>query len=209
FWVHMAQHIMLLNVAPPLILLGRPWPRMWRALPLRFRTRTGRALARSSWAAPIRTLSHPLPAWLLFNATIVAWHIPGAYDATLTSSIVHDLEHAMFFFTGLLFWARIVDPGPLRQRMAWPARLAYVVGAMTVGWVLAIVLVVAPHPLYPHYAALAHRPGGLTALGDQELAAGIMWVPGSAAFAIALMSTVYRWLDPNAATRPRSTALTT
>ena len=47
----------------------------------------------------------------------------------------------MFFFTGLLFWARVIDPGPLRPRLIWPARIAYVVGAMVVGWVLAITLV--------------------------------------------------------------------
>ncbi len=68
----------------------------------------------------------------------------------------------MFFFTGLLFWARVIDPGPLRPRLVWPVRIAYVVGAMVVGWVLAIALVLVPHPLYAHYAALAHRPGGIS-----------------------------------------------
>ena len=61
----------------------------------------------------------------------------------------------LFFFTGLLFWARVVDPGPLRPRLVWPARIAYVVGAMVVGWGLAVALVLAPTPLYAHYAALA------------------------------------------------------
>ena len=114
FWVHMTQHILLLTVAPPLILLGRPWPRMWRALPLQTRTTVGRTIARARWTAPLRALARPAPAWVLFNATIVVWHIPALYNATLTSRPVHNLEHAMFFFTGLLFWARVVDPGPLR-----------------------------------------------------------------------------------------------
>src|SRR5512142_1276544 len=164
FWAHMLQHVLLLTLAPPLILLGKPWPRMWRALPLRMRTRVGRTLARSPVAAPLRALTRPLPAWLLFNATIVLWHLPAAYNATLTSGWVHQLEHATFFFTGLLFWARVIDPGPLRPRMVWPARIAYAVGAMVVGWFLAIALVLDPHPLYAHYAALAHRPGGISAI---------------------------------------------
>ena len=146
FWVHMVQHILLLTVAPPLFLLGRPWPRMWRALPLELRTDLGRTIARGRWTAPLRALARPLPAWILFNVTIVAWHIPAAYDATLTSGAVHVIEHAMFFFIGLLFWARVIDPGPLRPRLVWPVRVAYAAGAMVVGWVLAITLVLVPHP---------------------------------------------------------------
>ena len=192
-----------------MILLGRPWPRMWRALPLHWRTTTGRAVALSRWAAPVRALSHPIPAWLLFNVTLCAWHIPAAYDATLRYGTIHDLEHAMFFFTGLLFWARVIDPGPLRPRLPWLGRIAYVIAAMVVGWVIAITLVMVPHPIYGFYAALAHRPGDISALTDQQIAAGIMWVPGSIAYGIAMMTGVYRWLDPDAAARPRPTALTT
>jgi cytochrome c oxidase assembly factor CtaG len=209
FWVHMLQHVLLLTVAPPLILLGRPWPRMWRALPLRTRTTVGRTLVRSRWTAPIRTLTGPWPAWILFNLTFVLWHIPGAYNLTLTSSTAHDLEHAMFFFTGLLFWARVIDPGPLRPRLVWPMRIAYVVSAMVVGWALAITLVLVPHPVYPHYAHLAHRPGGISALTDQQLAGGVMWVLGSLSYTIAMMVGVYRWLEPDTAPRPRQRALTT
>ncbi len=209
FWVHMTQHILLLTVAPPLILLGRPWPRMWRALPLHTRTTVGRTIARARWTAPLRALARPLPAWVLFNATIVVWHIPALYNATLTSRPVHNLEHAMFFFTGLLFWARVVDPGPLRPRLVWVARAAYVVGAMVVGWILAIALVVITHPLYAHYAALVHRPGGISALTDQQIAGGVMWVPGSIAYTITVVIGFYRWLEPDSTPRPTSTALTT
>jgi cytochrome c oxidase assembly factor CtaG len=209
FWVHMSQHVLLLTVAPPLILLGRPWPRMWRALPLRTRTTVGRALARSRFTAPVRALARPLSAWLLFNVTLVAWHIPSAYNATLTSNAIHQVEHAMFFFTALLFWARVVDPGPLRPRLDWPRRAVYVIGAMIVGWVIAITLVIVPSPLYAHYAALAVRPGGISALTDQQIAAGIMWVPGSIAYGIAAILCFYRWLEPEAVTRSRSPAFPT
>ena len=199
FWVHMLQHVLLLTVAPPLILLGRPWPRMWRALPLRARTTVGRTIARARWTAPLRAFARPLPAWVLFNATLVLWHIPVAYNATLTNQTIHNVEHAMFFFTGVLFWARVVDPGPLRPRLAWPLRVAYVVGGMVVGWILAITLVLVPDPLYAHYAALTQRPGGITALTDQQIAAGVMWVLGSVSFTIAMLIGFYRWLEPESA----------
>ena len=209
FWVHMVQHVLLLTVAPPLILLGRPWPRMWRALPPRQRTKLGRAIALSGSAAPLRALARPVPAWVLFNATIVAWHIPAAYNATLTSNAIHQVEHTMFFFTGLLFWARVIDPGPLRPTLVWPARVAYVVGAMVVGWVLAITLVLVQHPLYAHYADLAQRPAGISALTDQQIAGGIMWVPGSISYGIAMLIGFYRWLEPEKAPPPSRPALTT
>jgi cytochrome c oxidase assembly factor CtaG len=195
FWVHMVQHVLLLTAAPPLILLGRPWPRMWRALPLHARTRLGRQLAGARWTAPIRAVARPLPAWLLFNATLVGWHVSAAYNATLSSNLIHQCEHAMFFFTGLLFWARVIHPGPLRPRLVWPMRVAYAGGAMVVGWVLAIVIVFAPHPLYAHYAELVSRPGGISALADQQLAGGMMWVPGSIAYTITVIAGFYRWLE--------------
>jgi putative membrane protein len=80
---------------------------------------------------------------------------------------------------------------------------------MVVGWILAIILVLEPHPLYGHYAALLHRPGGITALTDQQIAGGIMWVPGSISYTITLLAGLYRWLEPDTTAGPRSAALTT
>lgn len=196
FWAHMVQHVLLLTVAPPLILFGRPWPRMWRALPLGFRTKVGRGLAKSGVGAPVRALARPLPAFLLFNVTTIVWHIPTLYNATLTYNALHLLEHATFFFTGLLFWARIIDPGPLRPRLEWPLRIAYAGGAMAVCSVIGFWLVSAPNALIAHYVAIAHRPGGISALDDQQIAGGIMWVPGSISYTIAVIYGFYRWMEP-------------
>jgi putative membrane protein len=196
FWVHMLQHVVLLTVSPPLILLGRPWPRMWRALPLSTRTRAGRAIALSRTGAPLRKLARPWPAFALFNGTLLVWHIPALYDATLRSGALHQLEHAMFFFTGLVFWAHVVDAGPLRPRLTWVWRIAYLAGAMIAGFALALTLAMASHPIYGHYAALISRPGGISALADQQLAAGMMWVPGSISYSIGIFIAFYRWLAP-------------
>jgi cytochrome c oxidase assembly factor CtaG len=69
---------------------------------------------------------------------------------------------------------------------------------MVVGWGLAVVIATAPSPLYSHYAQLAHRPWGLSALADQQLAAGIMWVPGSVPWTVIALVCAYGWLDPGA-----------
>jgi cytochrome c oxidase assembly factor CtaG len=203
FWVHMVQHVLLTMVAPPLILLGRPWPRSVRALPLGVR----RVVARSLHAC--RVLAAPLVAFLVFNVVLLAWHVPVLFDLTLRNEVVHDLEHALFLVTALLFWTHLT-PTSRRPRLGAAQRIAYGVGAILVSWVLAVVLGFASHPLYGHYAALAHRPGGLSALADQQLAAGIMWVPASIPFTIAVLVAAYEVLEPAKKTvvpdlRPRET----
>ncbi len=198
FWVHMLQHIILLSVSAPLILFGRPWPRMWQALPLGWRTSVGRTLAGARWTAPVRLLARPATAWILFNADLLLWHLPAAYNLTLRYQWIHNIEHALFFFTGVLFWAHVVDPGPLRKRLSWYVRAAYILGSMVTGWALAITLVLAKVPLYSHYAHLLHRPGGISALTDQQLAGGMMWVPGSVAYSIALLVIFSRWASADA-----------
>jgi putative membrane protein len=208
-WVHMVQHILLLVVAPPLLALARPWNRMWHGLPLDFRRHVAGAVTRSPLFAPLRKLASvlqdPLPSWLAFNLTFLAWHIPAAYDATLTSQFVHALEHSMFFGTALLFWTRVIDSPPWRSRLAEVPRVIYLVLAMLVSWMLAITFAVSTAPVYAPYAEEASRPGGLTALADQQLAAGVMWVPGSIPLAIAILLIVYRWLQPTPSGEPRGT----
>jgi putative membrane protein len=200
FAAHMTQHVLLLSVAPPLIVLSAPWSRLWQPLPLDFRRAAARAVVLGPGWRPLRTaaraVARPLPAWVLFNANLLLWHIPALYDATLSSLAVHDVEHALFFLTGLLFWTQVVDSAPFHVRLDWLRRVAYVTGAILVGWVLAVVLALAPSPLYSAYTSLPHRPGGLSALGDQQIAAGVMWVPGSIAFTIAFIVFFYRWLGP-------------
>lgn len=209
FWVHMLQHVLLVAVAPPLLLLGRPWPRLVRPLPLAARRPMARAALVGPALTPVRRvvewIASPVQAFVLFNGVLLAWHLPWLFDLTLRNPLVHDLEHALFFGTALLFW-RHLAPAGARRRLSDAQRAAYGTGAIVAGWGLAVVLGVASHPLYTDYAVLAHRPGGISALADQQLAAGIMWVPASVPFTIAAFGAAYRWLDPGATKlRPRET----
>ena len=202
FSAHMAQHVLLLELAAPLIVLGRPWHRLWRPFPISLRRTAAGGVARGAWARPIRLaggwLVVPVVAFCLMNATFVLWHVPALYDAALAHPVVHDLEHATFFLTALLLWAHLLGDGPFRTRLTLPWRAAYAVGTMVVGWGLAVVIAMAPSVLYAHYADLASRPLGLSALADQQLAAGIMWVPGSIPWTVIAIVCVYGWLDPGA-----------
>lgn len=206
FWAHMLQHVLLMMVAPPLILLGRPWPRVARPLPLDLRRPVARAVLVGSRLAPLRRavtwLAEPVPALVLFAATLFAWHLPVLFDLTLRSTLAHDLEHALFFLTALALWTHVIPSARSRPRLSDGQRAAYATGAMLASWLLAVILGLASAPLYPAYADLAHRPGGLSALGDQQLAAGLMWVPGSVPLTVALFFAAYRWLDPSGSRRP-------
>jgi putative membrane protein len=211
FWAHMVQHVLLLVVAPPLIVIARPWIRVWRSLPLTTRQSLGRGLGQGERAAPLRyisrTLGRPAASFVLFSGVLLVWHVPALFDATLRSSAVHALEHTLFFSTALLFWKQVLPSPPLHARLAPVQRVGYLIGAMIVSWILAVVLALAPHPLYAHYAHEATRPGGISALADQQIAAGIMWVPGSITFLIVMFAYVNRWLSPSAPASARVTRL--
>ena len=207
FWVHMTQHVLLTMVAPPLILLGRPWPRIVRPFPLWIRRPVLRALLHDRALEPhrrlVRWLAAPLPAFVLFSVTLLGWHLPVLYDLTLRNALVHDLEHALFFTTALVFWVHLLPGVTGRPALADGMRVAYGTGALLVSWVLAVVIGLAAHPVYAHYAALASRPTGISALADQQLAAGVMWVPGSIPYCIVVFLAAFRWLDPAPAGRRR------
>jgi putative membrane protein len=207
FWAHMVQHVLLMMVAPPLILIGRPWPRLARPLPLDVRRPLAQAVLAGEALAPlrgaVRWLGAPLPSFLAFSGTLLLWHVPALYDLTLTSALVHDVEHALFFCTASLFWVHLVPGVTGRPRLSDGARVAYGTAALLVSWALAVVLGLEPHAIYDAYSSLAHRPGGISALADQQLAAGVMWVPGSIPYCIVLAAAAFRWLDPSPRTANR------
>jgi cytochrome c oxidase assembly factor CtaG len=200
FWAHMVQHVLLLVVAPPLIVLARPWIRLWRALPLGVRRTLAQGLGQGEhtrWLRGLsRALGRPRAGFLAFGGVLLAWHVPVLFDATLRSNALHALEHTLFLATALMFWKQVIESPPLHARLSAVQRVGYLIGAMVVSWLLAVVLALAPHPLYASYAHEASRPGGISALTDQQIAAGIMWVPGSITFVIVIFVYVHRWLAP-------------
>ena len=205
FWVHMIQHVLLIDVAAPLFLLSAPWMRLWRCLPLDTRRWLARGVSRGQRTAPLRTVSRwlgrPIPSFLAFSVVLLGWHTPALFDATLKSTTVHALEHTLFFAAAILFWKQVIPSAPLHMRLAAPQRIFYLIGGMVVCWALALVIAYAPHPLYNFYADLASRPGGISAMSDQQIAAGVMWVPGSITFLIVVFAYVQRWLMPPKPTR--------
>jgi cytochrome c oxidase assembly factor CtaG len=205
FWVHMVQHILLIGVATPLLALARPWNRMWRGFPLAYRREVAGAIAAPRWHWLRKAASFcggAVVSWLLFNVTFCAWHLPILYEAALRSEFVHAFEHLTFFVTALIFWTRVVYSPPWRSPLTEIGKVVYLGSTMVVGWVLAIVLALAGSPIYSFYADEASRPGHISAFTDQQLAAGVMWVPGSIAYSVAIIAIAYRWLEPGDSRSP-------
>ncbi|HVA21886.1 MAG TPA: cytochrome c oxidase assembly protein [Candidatus Micrarchaeia archaeon] len=198
FFIHMTQHLVLLVAAPPLIVAGSPWLPMWRGLPLRLRRAIAPPAAHLLGARPVerlgRFLRHPVTDLVLFATVIWFWHVPGPYDLTIQSPLVHDLEHLTFLGAGLLYWSQAMDSLPFRRRLPPLWMLGYLLAGAFQSWVLALLLAFASHPFYSAYFHVAGRPGGISALTDQQIGAGMMWVPASIPFAVLVDIIVYRWL---------------
>jgi putative membrane protein len=202
FAAHMTQHVLLLMVVPALVVLARPWPVLRRALPLRARRTLARTLARPTIRRVGRMLTKPVLAFAAWALVLLGWHIPALYDAALASPLVHVSQHATLLGAGILYWTTLV--GPTARRRSPARRAAWATAGMVAGWALAVVLAGAATPLYQQYASVPTRPFGLTALADQGIAAGIMWVPGSVPLTIVILACAADLLAPGGAARART-----
>jgi len=186
FSAHMAEHLLLLMVAPPLIWLGAPLvPTLW-AFPRRVRRAIGRALAsRSPLHRLLHVLTNPFVALPLYLATVALWHVPRFYDAAQGRTLLHDLEHLLFLGAGLLYWWPIVHPTGGRRRLALPMILPYLLPAFLLNVILGAMLTFAGQPLYHTYQAAAPT-SSLSIVEDQQLGGLIMWIPGGMMYLIPL-----------------------
>ncbi|HYJ47760.1 MAG TPA: cytochrome c oxidase assembly protein, partial [Pyrinomonadaceae bacterium] len=108
FSAHMTQHEVLMLVAAPLLVLGRPVvPFLW-ALPLGWRQKVGEIGKQKQVRAVWRAVTNPLTAWAIHAIALWVWHVPALFDATLTSDFVHTLQHLSFLGSALLFWWALI-----------------------------------------------------------------------------------------------------
>jgi putative membrane protein len=185
----MAQHELLMTVAAPLLVIGRPLiPFVWALTP-RWRRITGQWTAARPFAVPWRALTHPVSAFLLHAAAIWIWHLPSLYDATVTSEAMHAAQHVSFVATALLFWWVVLRPSPARGGTA--AAIAMLFGTVLHTGALGAVLTLSARLLYTVYASTT-GPWGLTPIEDQQVGGLIMWVPGGIAYVIAALALVVR-----------------
>lgn len=202
--IHMAQHLLLAVVAPPLLWLGAPLvPTLW-GLPRPARRAVARLLApRHLVRQAAARLARPLVAAPLHVATVALWHWPPLYDAAQGGALAHDLEHALFLGTALLYWWPVVYPVGGRRPLATGPALVYLVPPMVAGDAIGALLSFAPEPLYATYAGTM----GLSALADQRVAGLVMWVGGGLLWLAGMGAVLFCMPDPDAARLRQSPAL--
>jgi putative membrane protein len=191
FSAHMVQHLLLILVAAPLLVAGRPLLALLWALPLRWRRRVSHAERQPTLAAFWRRLSHPAVAWLLAAVALWLWHLPLFYQAALRSNGLHAFEHVCLLATALLFWYVLIGAGG-RQRCGYAAAVAYLLAMGAQSSVLGVVLAFS-QPWYPAYAPSV-AAWHLTLAQDQQIAGLIMWIPAGAIYLIAVLLLIVRWL---------------
>jgi cytochrome c oxidase assembly factor CtaG len=197
---HMVQHILLLTVAPPLLLLGSPLLPLVHGLPAIARRQIVRPLSHQRWLRRIaHELTHPAVALVVSSVILWAWHVPALYDLALRVPAVHIAEHAVFFGGGVLFWWPVVEPWPSRRRWHRGAIIPYLLAADVQNTILAAILTFSDRVLYPWYDG-APRVGGLTPLQDQMLAGVLMWVPMSLVYLVPAVVITVCLLSPEAPT---------
>jgi len=184
---HMLQHVAIMLVAAPLLLLGAPLRRVLAALP----TGTARRLSRIMRMPIVHTLASPVIAWIAFAIVLYATHFSPMYEAALEHPPVHAFEHVLYLGVGLAFWNPILAVPPAPGALSFPARMFYVFTAMPICGFLALAIYTASHPMYPYYVA---RMGADAALKDQTYGGEIMWLCGGAALFTALMGLGVHWL---------------
>jgi cytochrome c oxidase assembly factor CtaG len=197
FSAHMLQHLLLIMVVPPLLLLGLPAGLAARLLRWRAAASAERLLRR----APV--------AWLLAVLMLWAWHAPVLYNLTLASETVHITEHLLFLVTWTIFWWPIL--GPIEDSRLAPFQgIGYLFAAGVANTVLGALLTFSHAGLYPAYLhpedelgalALIRGQWGLTPDADQQLGGLIMWVAGSLVILAAILGLLARWYRSPEATQ--------
>jgi cytochrome c oxidase assembly factor CtaG len=190
---HMVQHLLLMTLAPPLILLGASVKTLLYGLPHRLVQRIVRSFQSTGLPQVSSALTHPAICWLGAASALVAWHIPALFVLGLRSQVWHGIEQASFLGTGLLFWWPVVQPSS--SSLKWPI-LLYLFLATLPCDILSGFLVFCDRVVYPVFL-FSPQSFSLSALEDQQCAGALMWTCVTIVYLIAAAIVAARLLSPH------------
>ena len=200
FFMHMIQHLLLIMITPPLLLITNPMPFILWGLPPRLRRLVGQALSRllhrhSPFRRAVRAVAAPGVLWLVWVVALVGWHDPVLYNADLRNDFIHDLEHLSFFIAAMIYWWQVTGAGPrLNKQFGLLGRIAFTLAAVPPNMAVGVVLSFVDRAVYTYYLT-APRVWDIDVLIDQKIGGVIMWVPGSMMYLIAALVLIARLLQ--------------
>lgn len=181
FSAHMIQHMLLMLIMPPLLLVGLP---PWLV---------SLAVRRPRVRAVARFLTHPLVAFLAYNTVFIGWHVPQMYNLALEVHGMHIVQHLLFMVVAVMMWWQVVNPVKELERVPEGIpRMMYIFAFGIFGIIVAVVITFSDEVLYPWYEAAA-RISALSPLQDQRLGGLIMWIPGMLLYWVAISVVYFRW----------------
>ncbi len=185
---HMVQHLLLMMVAAPLLLLANPFPVFLWALPRSLRIAVGGLFrAQTALVRALRMATNPLIAWMVYLTVFLGWHDPNLYDLALGYPWVHDLEHWSFFLGALLFWWHVIGAGPqIHRRLSTFQRALYALSMVPANMLTGVAIAFSETPIYTYYTTVP-RIYGIGVMEDQAWGGQIMWIPGSMMYLLAAL----------------------
>jgi putative membrane protein len=193
FSAHMVQHMVLILIAAPLLVMSDfPLAFLWavpraQAQNLGYRSQQLTTLSRI-W----RALSSAVFAWLLFALTMWVWHASTLYEAALRNEAIHALEHLVFLGSAMLFWWALLKP-TTQKHVQYGMAIPYLFTTILQSGILGALMTFSSRPWYSYYTTLV-TSWGITPLQDQQLAGLIMWIPGGAIFTLLDIGYFAAWL---------------
>jgi cytochrome c oxidase assembly factor CtaG len=187
FWDHMVQHLMLIMIAPPMLVVGQPVTLLLHASHNPLHTWTKRVIR----SRVVTFLTWPPFGLVAYAATIVATHLTGLTTYVLTHPLAHDAEHALYLVVGYLFFLPILGREPIRWRLSYPIRFLLLAVAMPVDTFTGLILSMQDTPL--HATDGPAPPGSPSPLQDIHWAGAIMWVAGDALMFAFMMLVFLMW----------------
>ena len=186
FWDHMIQHLLLIMIAPPLLVVGQPFTLLLHASRNPLHSWAKRAMR----SRVVSFLTWPPFGFAAYVATVVGTHLTGLTGLTVRDPVLHDAEHVLYLVVGYLFFLPLFGQEPIRWRLGYPIRILVLVLAMPVDTFTGLVLGYAAPGTY---TVGPRPPGAPDPVTDVHWAGAVMWIAGDAIMLAFIMLVVLMW----------------
>jgi cytochrome c oxidase assembly factor CtaG len=191
FWAHMVQHLALMMLVAPLLLLGAPVLLLLRVSTPRVRRRYVVPALRSRVA---KWLTNPIVGWLVFAGVLVGTHFSGFFEFSLEHPLVHDyLEHPIYLCAGLIYYYPLLPGNPGPRRVSHAVRTLSLFSMMTPETMTGFFIYATGYLMYPYYATV-QRPFGPSPVRDQQWGGALMWSGSMVVDAVWVTLAARDWL---------------